>query len=175
MNLANEFKQILEDFGTDILLLRKENKLHCSCFNEVTQEASRDCPICLGLGWMYSAERHTVRIETASSSPALTKLLVNQGIGDVIVADRKFYCLPTIKATEKDLIIEVEWDRFNKPIYNNQGLWSITNDDNNRTLGQGKDVFKVYYASDTPVRSKIRGIRVSEVNGIKKYNVLMEG
>lgn len=51
----------------------------------------------------------------------------------------------------------------------------ITNVDHTQDLGEGKTIYKVYYATVQPVRSKIRGIRISEINGVKQYNILLEG
>jgi len=175
MDLAREFKKILEDFGHDVLVIKQDKKLYCSCYNEVTQEASRDCPLCLGLGWTFTAERHTTRSEDATGATQLIKLMKNSHIGNVVSGDRKYFFLPNMNAIEKDLIVEVEWDKFGKPTYKDGGIWSVTTIDKNLNLGAGKDVYKVYYASETPVRSKIRGIRISEINGIKQYNILLEG
>lgn len=175
MDLAREFENILRDFGHDVLVLRTDRKLFCSCYNEVTQEASRECPICLGLGWTFTAERHTTRSQEAIGSTQLARVLNDTGIGSVAVSDRKYFFLPNMKAVEKDLIVEVEWDDFGRPTYTDGGIWAITNVVKSKNLGKGKEVYKTYYASETPVRSKIRGIRISELNGIKQYNILMEG
>lgn len=175
IDLAEEFKNILEEYGRDVLVLRQDKKLFCSCYNEVTKEASRDCPVCLGLGYSFVSERHTTRAEGAVGATQLINLLKQQDIGDVMGGDRKYYFMPNMTANEKDLIVEVDWDQFGRPVYNNKGIWKITNVDHTQNLGQGKEIYKIYYASLTPVLSKVRGIRISEINGIKQYNILMEG
>lgn len=175
IDLANEFKKILEEYGHDVLVLRQDKKLFCSCYNEVTQEASRDCPICLGMGYTFVAERHTTRAEGAVGANQLINVLKTEDIGSVLTGDRKYYFLPNMKANEKDLIVEVDWDQFGRPTYNNEGIWKISNVDHTQNLGEGKEVYKIYYASLTPVRSKVRGIRISEINGVIQYNILMEG
>lgn len=175
IDLAQEFRKILDEYGTDVLVLKQEKKLFCECYNEVTQEASRECPVCLGLGYSFVAERHKTRAEGAVGATQLINLLKQEEIGDVMGGDRKYYFSPDMKANEKDLIVEVDWDQYGRPTYNNEGIWKITNVDHTQTLGEGKEVYKVYFASITPVRSKIRGIRISEMHGIKQYNILMEG
>lgn len=173
-NLAKEFEQILKDYGRDVLVLRTDRKLYCECYNEVTQEASRDCPVCLGLGWSYVAEQHTTRSENSLASSQLSNLLKGVNIGDVAVGTRRYFFLPNVKAREKDLIVEVNWDEHGRASYNEDGLWNITNIDKNQKIGD-QEIYRIYYATETPVRSKIRGIRVAEINGIKQFSVLMEG
>lgn len=174
-DLSNEFKKILEEYGHDVLVLRQDKKLLCSCYNEVTQEADRECPICLGLGYSFIAERHTTRAETIALEPQLAGLLKENPIGDVLTGGRKYYFQPNMVANEKDLIVEVDWDNFGRPSYKDEGIWKITNVDHTQDLGEGKTIYKVYFATVQPVRSKIRGIRISEINGVKQYNILLEG
>lgn len=175
INLAKEFKTILKEYGHDVLVLRVDKKKRCSCYNEVTLEASRSCPVCFGLGWSYIAERHTCRAEDASIEESLVRAVKGNIMGHVVSGGRKYFFLPNIKVNEKDLIVEVEWDRFGRPKYNNGDIWEINYIDKNLKLGQGKDVYKIIYTSETPVHSKIRGIRMSEINGIIQYQVTLEG
>lgn len=175
-SLKKEFEDILEEYGRDVLVVRRDKRLYCSCFNEVSQEASRTCGLCLGLGWTYIAERHRTRAEDEADPAQLVRLMAIKGIGDVIAGDRKYYFKPNMHASEKDLIVEVTWDKFGRPTYNEDGgIYSISAVDRNQNLGSDKDVYRIYYAAETPVRSKIRGIRINEVHGKKQYVVLMEG
>lgn len=174
INLAKEFETILKEYGHDVLVLRVEKKKRCSCYNEVTLEASRTCPACFGLGWSYIAERHTCRAEDASIEESLVRAVKGNIMGNVVSGGRKYFFLPNMRANEQDLIIEVEWDRFGKPKYNNGGVWEINYMDENLKLGQGKEVYRAVYVSETPVHSNIRGIRISEVNGIVQYQVALE-
>lgn len=174
INLAKEFETILKEYGHDVLVLRVEKKKRCSCYNEVTLEASRTCPACFGLGWSYIAERHSCRAEDASVEESLVRALKGNIIGNIITGGRKYFFLPNMKAKAKDLVVEVEWDRFGRPKYKDGGVWEINHTDENLKLGQGKEVYKAVYLSETPVHSKIRGIRMTEVNGILQYQVALE-
>ncbi|MES9681829.1 hypothetical protein ABWK22_02690 [Gottfriedia acidiceleris] len=173
IDLAQEFKNILEEYGYDVLVLRQDKKLFCTCYNEVTQEVSRDCPLCLGMGYTFTAERHTTRSEGAVGATQLINALKTEDIGAVLTSDRKYYFLPNMIANEKDLIVEVDWDQFGNPSYSEKGIWKITNVDRTQKLGVN-EVYKIYYSSLTPVRSKIRGIRISEINGVVQYSIIME-
>ncbi|MCY9308714.1 MULTISPECIES: hypothetical protein [Bacillus subtilis group] len=175
MDLAKEFKKILQEYGHDVLVIRQEGKLHCpNCYDEVTQEASRDCPVCLGIGYSFVAERHRTRAEESDVPRSLVRLIKNASIGDTVIDGIKYYFPPEMKAKEQDLIIEVDWDKYGRPIYNGQGIYNINFIDNNQKLGAGKQIYKIAYTSGQPVRNKLRGIRFSELNGIKQYNILLE-
>lgn len=174
MNLANEFNKILEEYGRDVLLLRNERKLYCECYNEVTQEANRNCPLCLGLGFSFVAERQRMRSESAIAAIQLPNSLKGVSIGEIATGTRQYFLKPNIPLNEKDMIIEVNWDEFGRPSYNGNGMWRISHVDKNQMLGD-QEIYRVCYANETPVRANIRSIRISELNGIKQYNVIMEG
>lgn len=175
MDLSAEFKKILKDYGHDVLILRQEGKHHCpNCYNEVTKEASRDCPVCLGIGYSYIAERHTTRANESNVPRTLVQLIKNANIGDSLVDGKQYYFAPEMKAKEQDLVIEVEWDSYGRAIYNDGGIYSINFIDSNQNLGTGKPVYKIAYTSSQPVRSKLRGLRLQEINGVAQYSVLME-
>lgn len=173
MNLAQEFKNILKEYGRDVLVIRQDRKLRCSCFNEVTQEASRRCTTCFGLGWSFVAERHTVRSEDVSSGSMLTRVVGTSEIGIISDAGKKYYALPNMKVNQDDLIVEVKWDRFGRPVYENGGIWSISST-NIADLGDGKEICQTVYVSEKPVLSRVRSININEVNGIKQYQIAME-
>ncbi|MEX3713553.1 hypothetical protein ABFV99_14210 [Cytobacillus horneckiae] len=173
MDVAKEFEQILKKYGRDVLFLRTDRKLYCECYNEVTQEASRECPVCLGLGWSYIAERQTVKSETSMAAVQLPNVLKGVSIGDIATAARKYFVLPSVQAKEKDLIVEVGWDDAGRPYYNNNGMWNITYVDKSQFLGD-QEIFRICYVNEAVVRTKIRGIRIAEINGVKQYSILME-
>ncbi|UOE58089.1 hypothetical protein [Cytobacillus oceanisediminis] len=175
INLKREFEKILDKYGREVLVIRQDKKLFCSCYNEVNQEASRDCPLCLGLGFSLVAERHRTRSESSASAEQMLKQLKFADIGDVSVNKRKYFFKANMNAIQKDLIAEVKFDAFGRPAYTGDGIWEIENMDRNLHLEEGNQIFKVYQTSENPVRSKIRSIRISEMNGIKQYSVLLEG
>lgn len=175
INLAKEFENILKRFGRDVLVIRQDRKLRCeTCFNEVTQEASRECATCFGLGWSYVAERHTIRSEDVSVPETLARLLGGKSIGQVSASSRRYFCLPNMRAQQDDLIIDVEWDEFGRPLYKNGGIWAINSLDSSQNLGEGQGVYNIAYVSQQPVMSKIRGIHITEINGVKQYQIAME-
>lgn len=175
MDLAAEFKEILKNYGSDALVIRQDKRRRCSCYNEVTQEVSRACPLCLGLGFSYVAERHRVRSEDVLLTQDMANVLKTSMVGGYTTGDRRFFTLPSIKVQERDLVILVDWDNAGRPIYNGTGIWAIKNVDTTQNLGDNETIYKVLYGSITPVRSKIRGMRVAEIDGIKQYHILMEG
>lgn len=174
MDHKKELDKIIDTYGRDILLIRQNNKLYCSCYDEVNREVRRDCPICLGLGFSFKAEKHRVTAKDNSVSETLSRLVKDSHIGGATSGARTYYFKSEMEGRAKDLIIEVDWDELGRPKYNERGVWSINSVDYNMHLGD-KVIFKVAYVSEQPVRSGIRGIRIEDINGIKEYKVLMEG
>lgn len=175
MNLVKEFEKIINKYGRDVLVVRQKEKLYCSCYDEVNKEARRDCPLCFGLGWGCVAEKHRTRAQDSSLPETLVRLIKGASIGGVKASGRQYYFKPDMLAEEEDLIVEVDWDRFGRPSYNGGGIWSINSVDRNMHLEQDVQVYRKYYASEESVRSKVRGINITENNGIKKYNVMIGG
>jgi hypothetical protein len=158
-----------------VLVVRSENKLYCTCYNEVTQEASRTCPICFGIGWGLVAERHRTRSVSSNPAQELSRFLNVADIGEVSVKRKVYYFKPTMKAKQKDLVVEVSWDRLGRPKYEGKGIWQVDKVDDDYHLKDGQYIFKACQASEKPVRSTLRAIRISQINGIVQYNVYMEG
>lgn len=171
MNLRNEFENILKEYGHDCLLVRTEKKLRCSCWNEKTQEADRECPVCFGIGWAPTVEKHTVRDSDTSVPETLALIGETASIGDIAVPGRFYYMRHNVRAQSGDLILQVDWSATGKPIYNGGMLLEVSHVDSMR-FKHGEVVYKKVYCKDQPIEKQIRGIRIVNASGIKNYEVL---
>lgn len=175
MNLKKELDDILEKYGRDVLVIRQDKKKRCVCYDEVNKEARRDCPFCLGLGYVYTAEKHRTRAMDTNVSETLSRLIKGTSIGGTRSSARKYYFKSEMSADIQDLVVEVDWDEFNRPTYNGKGIWGINSIDYNMHLNNESNVFKVVHVSEQIVRSRIRGINITEANGIREYQIAVEG
>lgn len=173
MNLREEFDQILVQYGYPILLIHQEKKLRCSCWNEKRQETDRECPICFGLGWTILVEKHTVRSQDTSVPETYAFMKRAGDFGGLSVPGRQYYFRYGTNLMVGDLIVDVEWNG-NKPVYKGGGIYEISHINPNR-FEKGELVYYTVYVKDQPVEKDIRGIRIVEVNGIKNYEIAMEG
>ncbi|URZ09259.1 hypothetical protein [Clostridium felsineum] len=59
-NLRNEFRNLQHDFGEDILYIKINDSIKCSCFNEFYKVGDPDCLKCLGTGFNITIEKTKV-------------------------------------------------------------------------------------------------------------------
>lgn len=168
MDLRFELDNILTQYGHDCLLVRVDTRTRCSCWNEKTQESDRNCPICFGLSWIPIVEKHTVRdMETdlTQQSPSL---------GQIDVKMPTYWFRHDARIAKQNLIIEVDWSPSGKPIYNGGQIYQVQNI-NPKRYENGQVIFQVVTCKDEPINKQIRGIRISNTNGIINYEIAAEG
>lgn len=160
MDLLKKFEGILEQYGYNVLVLHKDKKTSCTCFDEKTQSADRLCPFCFGLGSVPVITKETIR-ELDSSVPMTLPLITQtNAYGALAVATRAYFFKREAKIGEQDLIIDVSW-QGNLPVYENKGIYEINHIDPQRFL-KGELIFQKAYVKDTPINKKIRGFKVVE-------------
>lgn len=169
--LRDDFDGILRDFGHNVLVVKQNKKLRCSCYNEKNQEVTRTCPVCFGLGYVPVIEKHTVRERSMAMPETLARAIADEPFGQMIVNGKTFYCRWNAGLSLKDLIIDVDWSPAGKPIYNGGDILEINYIDPKRFEG-GQVTYLKVSTRDEPVRKEIRGIRIASANGIKNYEIL---
>lgn len=172
--LRDEFEGILKDFGHNVLVVRQDTKLRCSCWSEKNQESPRDCPVCFGLGTVPVIEKHTVRSVVTSIPQTLPRALSDLTIGDMSSSAKAFFFKPDAKLTLGDLILEVDWSEAGKPIYSDGELLEINSIDVKR-FEMGTPTYKKVYCEGRPIESNIRSVRITNVNGIKNFEIVRNG
>ncbi|UNY39926.1 structural protein [Bacillus phage vB_BauM_KLEB27-3] len=173
INLRKEFEAILAKYGYNALLVREDSQVRCSCWNEKTQEASRDCPVCFGLGRVPVVEKHTCRYQDTSVPETLAMLGQEGSFGGIAVPGRFFFFNWNAKIPKGSLIVEVEWNEKGRPVYEDGGIFEVSHVDKKR-FQKGQIIFQKVYVKDTPVVKDIRGIRIASVDNIINYE-LIEG
>lgn len=173
-DLREEFDEILREYGFNVLVVKSDKKLRCSCWDEKRQEADRECPVCFGKGWVPVVEKHTVRSMDTSVPETLTMLGQDTPkIGSVAIPGRLYFTRYNIRLAPTDLIVEVDWTDSGKPIYNGGGIYEVSHVDPKR-FNQGRLIYHRTFVKDEPVEKKIRGIRITNTNGIMNYEIMEE-
>lgn len=170
MDLRYEFDQILTQYGTDVLLVRGDRKIRCSCWSEKTQEGDRDCPICFGIGWNPIVEKHTIRFMETGMRNALAMIGEEAAFGQLNSDGRQYYFRYNVPVAIQNLIVEVDWSN-GKPIYNGGGIFQVTMVVDN-IFENGLVTYRKAFCKDQPIEKPIRGIRIANVNGIKNYELV---
>ncbi len=169
--LKDDFKDMLKQFGNNILLVRQGNQLRCSCWSEKNQETDRKCPSCFGLGTVPIIEKHTVRSQVMSIPQTLPRAVSMASLGDIVSSGRAFYFLPDVKIKIKDLIVEVDWSTTGKPTYNGGDICEVNFIDSKR-FENGQLTFLKVFVEGKAIERQIRGIRIANSNGIKNYEII---
>ena len=109
MDLRAEFQSIMQEYGRPILLLHKDETKRCPCWNDTYGTASKECPICLGLGYVFTLERHMARTVIQSIPETLPRINRSLAPAEISITSRIFFTTHDVIAKEKDLIIDTSW------------------------------------------------------------------
>jgi hypothetical protein len=155
VNLRDEMDKILDDYGNDVLLIRSDKNTSCKCIDRISLAPNDKCPICLGTGYIHSAERIRVRTRATSSADTLPKVVSATQIGDVGVSMRQFYADYTVRPKKQDLLVMCEWDGA-KPVFDEYTeIYTINNSEPLRGDNGRIEYFQLMGQSN-PVNMKIK-------------------
>lgn len=172
--LKDEFNNILRDYGHNVLVVRQESKLKCSCWHEKTQSSDKSCPVCFGIGTVPIIEKHTVRALTVTIPQTLPRAVTDSSFGSLAMSGKAYFFKEDVKISLQDLVIEVDWSPTGKPIYAGGEISEINYIDKNR-FERGEIAFQKAYVAGESVDRNVRGIRIANMNGIKNYEIVRDG
>ena len=168
-NIEKEFNGILKQYGHNVLVLRKNTKTRCICYDPLLQASDRDCPYCFGMGVVPIAEKHLIRDMDMKVPDTLPYIASQQLYGKLAVSSRSYFFKKDAKIAIEDLIIDVDWIG-NQPVYKDGGIYEISHIDPQRFLN-GEVVFQKVYVKDQPVEKAIRAIRIMESFGDRFFQI----
>lgn len=172
-SLEIEFNRILSQYGNAVIVLRQNSKTKCSCYDEVMQSASRDCPYCFGLGVVPIAEKHLTRDMDVKVPDSLPYIGTQQLYGEMAVPGRAYFFKKDVAIRTNDLIVDVVWEG-GRPVYTGNGIYQVSHVDPQR-FERGEIVFQKVYVKDQPVQKELRGIKIVERFGQMFYQLALEG
>lgn len=168
MDVRHEFDEILNNYGHVVLVVRKNIKERCSCYDEKTQSSDRSCPVCLGLGFNIKIEAHLTRDVDASLQ--IEPNAAMPSYGNQWSKNRFYFFRPEVKIAAQDLLVEVRFDG-QTPIYEGGGVFEVQKVDPAR-FERGVIIFNKVIVGDQPVSENIRGFRVAEKAGEISYEMI---
>lgn len=169
MKLKRDFERILERYGHDILLVRSDRQMGCTCYQPLTGATDSDCPLCFGLGTIPVIEKHRVREQDMNVPETLPYLASTQLFGEMAVATRAYYFRMDAQPRPHDLILDVDW-QGRQPVYTGRGLHEVSHVDAKR-FENGDFVYQKVYVKDNPVQKEVRAIRIIERAGQTLYGL----
>lgn len=173
MDLRSEMSGILRDFGHDVLLVRVDKRAICTCVDAVTLSAKKECPVCLGTGFLHTAERVRVRtVVSVNTGDILPRLLSQTSIGPAGIGGRVFYLQHTIRPKKQDLVIMCDW-AGEIPIFDEYTeVLSVNNAEPLRGDGGRIEYFAISCQTD-PVKSDIRLDSIKRNAGSTLYRMTL--
>jgi hypothetical protein len=155
VDLRREMDMILNEYGNYALLIRNDKGTSCKCIDEISLAPNDKCPICLGTGYIHSAERHRIRSRATSSTNTLPNIVNAADIGDIGIAMRQFYMDYTSRPKRKDLLVMCEWNGM-KPIFDEYTeIYEINNSEPLRGDGGRIEYFQIV-AQSNPVNRDLK-------------------
>jgi hypothetical protein len=116
-DFTKEFNKLIDDEGSDILLIRQGLKIRCYCWDEETKSADRKCPTCLGTGFTVKIEKHTVYQMVAAVPETLPRLIRPIEIGKVAIESRNLYFKNNARVNRGDLVAIVGFDSHGRIVH----------------------------------------------------------
>lgn len=162
--LEQQFRSFMGLYGYPVLLLHTKDTMPCTCFDEVTGSADRDCPFCFGMGTVPVITKETTR-DTDSGTPAIAQAL----FGEVSVPERAYYFYKETQVKPDDLIIDVDW-QGSVPVHTGRGIYEVSHVDPARFI-KGEVVFQKVYVKDQPIEKHIRGFNITQRAGQVLYQM----
>lgn len=170
VDLRSGINSIFEEYGSYALLLRGDRKVPCKCVDRLSLAPNDKCKICLGTGYISTAERVKIRSKATSSSNTLPKVVSSTDIGDVGIALRQFYIDYTVRPKRQDLLIICDWDGV-KPILDEYTeIYEINNSEPMRGNGGRIEFFQVVAKSD-PVNMEAKFQNLQQNAGKLTYYI----
>ena len=158
MNIVEkDFLHILNNYGHDVLVAHANKQIRCSCYDALTGSADRNCPFCLGLGYVTTIKKYKTRERDMSIDESRPTSQGSLSFGEIVVENKAYYFYKNVPIKEQDLIIEVEWEG-ERPVYNGGTIYEVSHVDEHRYLRGEIAYYKVTMKSQ-PVLKTIRGIK----------------
>jgi hypothetical protein len=116
VDLRREFKNLIENYGSYYLIVKANRQRECKCVDQLYKTPKKECPICLGTGFINAVEKIKGR-DTMSSMPvSLPRIGEMAEPGVISIPARDFYLEYTARPEAQDLLIICEWNGL-RPIF----------------------------------------------------------
>src|SRR3990167_3217186 len=108
-DLKKAFDEYITKTGHFIIYIRTNRAIFCKCYNEKTRTSTLDCLECLGENYPVQLEKILVRRRAFSSSSS-------RDVTVPIPDGYMYYLSADVHPQIGDDILEVEWDKFGRPV-----------------------------------------------------------
>lgn len=112
INFRNEMETLLDEYGVDVLLVRKMKDSRCPCYDSLHRDGDSNCKICLGTGMLSSVEKNKAVIQNANSQ----NFIRVSELGLLVSNSFVMYFDHSTHLNEGDHVFMVGFDKTNIPV-----------------------------------------------------------
>lgn len=113
IDLRKEMKFLENTEGFEILL-RRNFKVHCSCFDSLYNESSMKCQLCGGTGHVNRVEKHLTKRDFSIMDRSFLRNMSDGEFNRTGITLYKYYFQHYVAPTIQDLLYYVTWEN-NRP------------------------------------------------------------
>ncbi|HLO11250.1 MAG TPA: hypothetical protein VK190_03215 [Pseudoneobacillus sp.] len=125
MDIKQEFHEFITKYGHPALIVKHNSKVKCSC-HTIEYGPDKNCPLCLGNGYLFKAEKIMTRDRLATVNSTLPNSIKDTVLGNLAVPTKMFYLEDTVRPDMQDYIVDCAWDKFGKPVFDEySGVYEI--------------------------------------------------
>ena len=123
IDLKYEFDNIIEKYGHPVIILHKHRNQRCNCVDKMTRSPNASCPVCLGMGYINSAEVTKIRIVSKYS---LENFKFTE-VGKTTISQGNMFFRSEVRPQKDDLVIQCEFLDGKPVIDEYSGIYLIDN------------------------------------------------
>lgn len=115
INLRREFENMNNQFGLNVLLIRKNKNSRCKCWNQLNRDGDPRCKICGGTGKVSSIEQVKAINETASATNTSAMMKMTE-LGLTVANTIVMYIDYRVAPRVSDRFFIVGYDSYGLPV-----------------------------------------------------------
>lgn len=110
IDVRKRIKGLLDEYGHDIIYIRRDTRFRCECYVERSGESSPECPLCYGTGYVVEIQKKRARRQVSTVPETLVGVNQTHKAGRFTPMTYTYYLEHFDEPKEEDLILEVIWD-----------------------------------------------------------------
>lgn len=115
IDIRHEAKYLTKEFGFNVIYVRNNKYVKCTCFDDLHKCGDPKCRKCFGSGFFSSMQKIPVLV--AGNSPYSEPNRLNkQPIGVTTQKNEIVYIQQEYNPQERDVILKVTWDKYGYPV-----------------------------------------------------------
>lgn len=173
VSLRDEAIQIINDYGSRLLIIERDQMKRCNCVDSLTMAADKNCPICIGSGFVSRARETKARMKSMETSLTSTDSL-KPSVGAFATISRYFYFRHDDLIKEEDYIIITDWENDQPQINNRSEICKVTYVDPIRG-DNGRIEYLRVIAFSEPTNTKIRLNTIMNNSQVPNYFIGVNG